>query len=224
MAKLLETYLDRYVISGGIMMIFLIPCSFFAVWFIVQGWINLRRSRIAPSRLAVMASGVENKNDLESLRKIVDKNDAPLGRIIRRLLELKPAPPAEELEEITAELIDDEVSRLYHKNNQLAVIYTISPLLGLLGTILGMMDTFYVFSSAEEQSIAQLSIGINQALVTTMWGLAIAIPSFVVLYLFKQRLFYYEMTFLPGKLRDFRRKYPVIMKSNLEEKAEGESD
>ena len=66
-----------------------------------------------------MAASLKSKSDLEELRSASVKSNAPLGRIIRRLLELHPIPPPEEMEEITAELIDDEVSRLYHKNNQL---------------------------------------------------------------------------------------------------------
>jgi len=182
-------------------MYFLVPCSFFALGFIIQGFINLRRSRIMPRSLISASDNLSSYNDLPEFRNAVAENSSPLANILRRILELNPAPSPQEVEEIAAEFTDDEVSRLYHKNNQLAVIYTVSPLLGLLGTIIGMMKTFYVFSMSEEHSITQLSRGINEALVTTLWGLAIAIPSFVVLYLFKQKLFYYETTLLPHTVK-----------------------
>jgi len=201
----LNTYLERYVLSGGIMMIFLIPCSILALWFILQGFINLRRARIAPHGLVARLRPGAAFPDHATLRSSVTESESCLGRILARLLDMVPAPMPYEWDDVAAELIDDEVSRLYHKNNQLAVIYTVSPLLGLLGTILGMMNTFFLFSRSEEQSIAQLSQGINEALVTTMWGLAIAIPSFVVLYIFKQKLFFYEMTLLPGEVKKVMR-------------------
>lgn len=182
-------------------MFFLIPCSFFAVWFIFQGMINLRRSRIAPKTLVSSADKMDTPAELKNFCSLAQRDRSSLANILKRLLEMNPSPGEEDFEEISAELIDEEASRLYHKNNQLAVIYTISPLLGLLGTILGMMKTFYIFSMSEEHSISQLSLGINEALVTTMWGLFIAIPAFVVLYIFKQKLFYYEMTLLPQAVK-----------------------
>lgn len=197
----METYFDRYVASGGIMMFFLVPCSFLAVWFIFQGMINLRRSRIAPRRLLNLAQNMDSPQKLKNLCTHVQNDASSLAGIIRRLLELNPVPSSEELEALSTELIDDEISRLYHKNNQLAVIYKVSPLLGILGTILGMMRTFSVFSASEQHSISQLSHGIKEALITTIWGLSIAVPSFVVLYLFKQKLFYYEMTLLPSSVK-----------------------
>ena len=197
----METYFDRYVVSGGIMMFFLIPCSFFAVWFSIQGLINLRRSRIVPKTLVEFADRISSPEDVTEFRTLVEKNSSTLSSIFRRLFEMDPAPTPDQIEDLSAEFIDDEISRLYHKNNHLAVIYTISPLLGLLGTILGMMKTFYIFSMMEEHSLSQLSMGINEALITTMWGLFIAIPSFVILYLFKQKLFYYEMTLLPHAVK-----------------------
>jgi biopolymer transport protein ExbB len=196
-----ESYFDRYVVSGGVMMFFLIPCSFFAVWFIFQGIINLRRSRIVPQSLVNSAEKMNTPGELKNFCTLVQKDRSTLAGILRRLLELNPSPGDEEMEDSSAEFIDDEISRLFHKNNQLAVIYAISPLLGLQGTILGMMKTFYIFSMAEEHSISQLSLGINEALVTTMWGLFIAIPSFFFLYIFKQKLFYYEMTLLPQAVK-----------------------
>lgn len=198
----METYFDRYVVSGGIMMFFLIPCSFLAVWFIFQGMINLRRSRIVPGILVQFIDQIHSPEDAAEFRALVEKNRSSLSSILRRLFEMDPAPAPDQIEDLSAEFIDDEISRLYHKNNHLAVIYTISPLLGLLGTILGMMKTFFIFSMMEEHSLSQLSMGINEALITTMWGLFIAIPSFVVLYLFRQKLFYYEMTLLPRAVKN----------------------
>ena len=198
----METYFERYVLSGGVMMYFLIPCSFFALWFSIQGLINLRRARVVPSRILSLLTSCEKSRNASPFKEMIQKDESALSRVMRRLMEIRPLPPAEEMHDIAAEFINEEVSRLYHKNNQLAVIYTVAPLLGLLGTIIGMMDTFYIFGMSEQHSIAQLSRGINQALVTTLWGLSIAIPSFVVLYLFKQKLFYYETSLLPETVKN----------------------
>ena len=206
-AKTVETYFQRYVIEGGVMMIFLIPCSFFAVWFIFQGLINLRRSRIVPQNLLDRAEGVKSSKEFEDFMKALINSASSLGNIFQGLFRGNSASATHISDEEVVDAIDDEISRLYHKNNQLAAIYTVSPLLGLLGTILGMMKTFYVFALSEEHSIAQLSKGINEALVTTMWGLMIAIPAYVALYFFRQRLFSYEMNLLPDAVRKILRHY-----------------
>jgi biopolymer transport protein ExbB len=210
-----ENYFERYIESGGIMMFFLIPCSFLAVWFIFQGWINLRRSRIVPKNIFSAVEKLRSTEDVKTFRDLLSHGRSSVARILNRIFEMKPAPGAGEIEDIAADLIDDEISLLYHKNNQLAVIYSVSPLLGLLGTILGMMNTFYVFAQSEDHSIGQLSNGINEALVTTMWGLVIAIPSFIMLYLFKQKLFNYEINVLPRLVKDIMRKI-----ASIEDKAE----
>jgi len=216
-----ETYFERYVASGGIMMYFLIPCSFFALWFAIQGLINLRRARVAPERIRTLLASCEKSRDAAPFRQMVEKDESTLSRVLRRLMEIRPMPSAEEWRDIAAEFINEEVSRLYHKNNQLSVIYTIAPLLGLLGTILGMMDTFYIFAMSDQHSIAQLSRGINQALVTTLWGLSIAIPSFVVLYLLKQKLFYYETSLLPETIKNLMEQINALENKSTLSDADG---
>lgn len=219
----METYFQRYVIEGGVMMIFLIPCSFFAVWFIFQGLINLRRSRIVPQNLLKRAEGVKSSKEFEDFMKALINSASSLGNIFQGLFRGNSSSATHISEEEVVDAIDDEISRLYHKNNQLAAIYTVSPLLGLLGTILGMMKTFYIFALSEEHSIAQLSKGINEALVTTMWGLMIAIPAYVALYFFRQRLFSYEMNLLPDAVRKILRHMKSMEKTEVED-MRGESD
>lgn len=176
-------------------MFFLIPCSLFAIAYIVQGFINLRRSKLIPSELIPLLKGKPSEFNIENLRQFLATNESVLGRIIQRILHNSDGLQlsTEQLNDIIA----DEISRLYQRNSQLTVIYTVAPLLGLLGTILGMMKSFYLFSITPNPSVAQLSYGINEALVTTMWGLFIAIPSFVVVNIFKYRLLRYQREILP---------------------------
>jgi biopolymer transport protein ExbB len=189
----MESLFDRYVLSGGIMMVFLIPCSFLGCYFIVQGLINLRRQRIAPRDLIAQAESCNSPASQEKFLSALRMSRSSLAIIFEKLLShFSKSSEGGEDEDVVRDTVEEETARLYHNNSQLAVIYTVAPLLGLLGTILGMMRSFYEFSVTETRSVAQLSEGINEALVTTMWGLFIAIPSFIVLSLFKHRLFYYE--------------------------------
>jgi len=198
----MESFFERYVLSGGIIMAFLIPCSFLACYFIVQGLINLRRQRIAPHDLITMAKACNSPELEKRFISTLQMRRSSLAIIFEKLLAHFAKTSALEDEEVVREAVEEETTRLYHKNSQLAVIYTVSPLLGLLGTILGMMRSFYEFSITETRSVAQLSEGINEALVTTMWGLFIAIPSFIMLSIFKHRLFYFETELFPSVIKD----------------------
>jgi biopolymer transport protein ExbB len=100
-------------------------------------------------------------------------------------------------------LVEAAADRLYHKLTPLSVIYTIAPLMGLLGTILGMSDTFFEFAQmGQNREISQLSTGINQALITTMWGLMIAIPAYVFSSVLRHKVFAYEKDILPSRLAE----------------------
>lgn len=195
----METYFDRYVIAGGIMMVLLVPCAVLAVGFAIQAMINLRRSRIAPPTLENAAQELNGVDDTQEFLNQLEQNPSSVARVVtslRHKISENEYPPPEELQT----LIEEEVVTLYQRNNQLAIIYTVAPLLGLLGTVIGMMKAFAQFSASETPSVALLGRGINEALVTTMWGLAIAIPSYIMLSIMKQRLFNYERDLLPKSI------------------------
>ena len=77
--------------------------------------------------------------------------------------------------EVTA-LVNPDLRRLQSKMSILSVIITVAPVLGLLGTVLGLMDVFSVIASDGVGQAEQLSAGISKALITTVSGLSIAIP------------------------------------------------
>ncbi len=215
----MESYFDRYIAAGGIMMVLLIPCSLFAIAYMVQGFINLRRSRLLPPAIEPILKDSTGEVDPQDAVKTVVESNTVLGRIVIRVLQDSSAShiSSEDLNEITS----DEIGRLYQQNSQLSVIYTIAPLLGLLGTILGMMKSFYLFSMMENPSVSALSRGINEALVTTMWGLFIAIPSFLVLNLFRYQLLSYQREVLPvgaQKIIRILASHPVEEKSDESER------
>lgn len=188
-----ETALERYVLNGGVMMVFLIPLALLAVAFIVQGFINLRSARISPPgfsvRLAEVLGACRSRAEIETALEGEGHSLAMILRRVLRHLEFKgDADPADLLDQAIAE----ECDALQQRNSQLAVIYNVAPLMGLLGTVFGMIQTFRNFTESPDPSVRELSEGINIALLTTAWGLAIAIPAFVFLYFFTRRIDSYE--------------------------------
>jgi biopolymer transport protein ExbB len=168
------------------------------VAFAVQGLINLRRARIAPRGFAgrlpeVLAGAVSRSQARAALGAEGHAVAAILARVLGHL-ELRPdADPVELLHEEIAE----ECEALTARNSQLALIYNVAPLCGLLGTVFGMIQTFQNYTQAAEPSIRELGQGVHLALLTTAWGLSIAIPAFVMLYSLMRRIGAYEQVVLP---------------------------
>lgn len=219
----METYYKLYVQSGGIMMFVLIPCSLLAIGYIIQGFINLRHSKIIPRNIIQITKQTSDGIPINVIHSIIEENDSVIARTLRRLLNHHGAPQKLE-SDIINEYIEDEIGRTYQRNSHLIVIYTVAPLLGLLGTVLGMMKSFYLFSTMENPSVAALSRGINEALVTTMWGLFIAIPAFVVVNIFRYRLLRYQRDIVPHTIRELLAKITTETLSENEAQAESSRD
>ncbi|MBN1477355.1 MotA/TolQ/ExbB proton channel family protein [Candidatus Sumerlaeota bacterium] len=188
---------QRAVLDGGIMMFFLIPCSVIALAYILQGLISLRRERLAPSRLVEVANSARSSHEIEATHRRLAADLSPLGRVVSELARLRPEG-TERLERETDRLAGEETTMLYQRwVAPLALIRNVALYLGLLGTILGIMRAFGEFATGTEQSVELLGQGINQALVTTAWGLSIAIPSMIFVHIFRQRLITCERVTLP---------------------------
>lgn len=194
---IIQTALERYVIAGGVMMIFLIPCLVLMIAFVIQSFLNLRPGRIAPKGFARLLHTARQNGGTEVVRQRLQSFDHSLAEIIRNVYEHLEFKPDADAAEVLRDEIESECDALLEQNSQLGVIYRITPLLGLLGTVFGMIQTFGDFTSSQNPDIQQLSAGINVALITTAWGLSIAIPAYIALYLLQRRISTYEQVILP---------------------------
>jgi biopolymer transport protein ExbB len=193
-----RTALERYVLDGGFMMMALVPVALLMIAFAVQGFINLRRERVCPRDFSRRLDGI--LRDARSRPEIVAAlaiQHSSIAVILARVLEHLDFKADADPAEVLRERIEEECASLQQRNNQLAAIYNVAPLLGLLGTVFGMLTTFAKFANSPDPSVRELSEGINIALITTAWGLSIAIPAFVFLYVFSRRIASYEAIVLP---------------------------
>jgi biopolymer transport protein ExbB len=203
------SYLEKYVLAGGFMMFFLIPTSLVAVAWIAQGYIRLRRGRVAPGQVLAAARRLEDPQAAVRFQEMLAEHPAPVARLAAHLLRLNVVGPDAKSEEEEDErfrlALSDEIDRLWHETTGLATIYVSAPLMGLLGTVTGMMRTFEEFTTNPNHSVESLSTGINEALVTTMWGLFIAIPVGIFVQVFRRRIFRYEKDLLPRAAKELAR-------------------
>lgn len=161
------------------MMLPLALCSVISLAIIVERllWGPKKEKAIPTNLLGDLRDLVRSKKHDEIIG-LCRSNNSSLARIVlagtRNL-----SKPRQELVEICERVGKNETARMQRFLNTLATIAAISPLLGLLGTVFGMIATFQVIEAQGVGSAAALSGGISEALITTATGLAIAIPSLV---------------------------------------------
>jgi biopolymer transport protein ExbB len=164
--------------SGGWLMLPIIMCSIAAMGIIAERFWSLQKSKILPPELVsqVWKLSREKKLDDVMLRRL--KTSSPLGFILAAGL-----ANSHHGRDIMKECIEEAGRQVAHNLerflNTLGTIATISPLLGLLGTVFGMID---IFSSLMQHGSGDPSIlagGISVALITTAAGLTVGIPSLI---------------------------------------------
>lgn len=166
--------------SGGPVMWPLLLCSLVAMAIIIDRLVQLRASRVLNPAVVERIFGLTEGGSPE--RAIVACREQPGIYTNIVLAGLEAASRGEESSS-TKESIEDagrhETVKLNRYLGTLATIVGISPLLGLFGTVTGMIQVFRVIAESGGGQAAELSGGISQALVTTATGLAIAIPALV---------------------------------------------
>lgn len=162
--------------SGGWMMLPIILSSIVAAGIIAERLWTLRASRITPPHLLgqVWLWIKEKKLTNDKLKEL--RANSPLGQILAAGL-----ANSKHGREIMKECIEEAAARVIHDLerylNTLGTIAGVAPLLGLLGTVLGMIDIFSAFMGANMANAAVLAGGIAKALITTAAGLFVAIPA-----------------------------------------------
>jgi len=165
--------------KGGWVMWPLFFCSLIALAVIIDRLLHgPRRARVIPTEYLNDIYDLIGRGRLEEIVGLSRANKSPLARII--LVAVQNAnKPREQLKDAVELAGKSEVSELQKHTSILGTIAAISPLLGLLGTVLGMIKTFDVIKIAGVGQAASLSGGISEALITTATGLTIAIPTLV---------------------------------------------
>ncbi len=164
--------------AGGWLMIPIIACSIIAVAIVAERAWMLRTRRVAPSDLVgtiwkQAKAGALSDDKIRGLR-----NHSPLGRILAvgLLNRDRDRQVMKEAIEETGRAVAHDLQRFL---NALGTIAAITPLLGLLGTVVGMISVFTTITSLGVGDPAELAGGISQALITTAAGLSVAIPSLI---------------------------------------------
>ncbi len=173
--------------AGGWLMLPIILCSIIAMGIIGERLWTLRRDRIIPRHLVAQVWTLLKKRKLDSAQLQQLRAGSPLGRILAAGLANMHHDRA-----VMIESIEDtgrhEVHKLERFLNPLGTIAAISPLLGLLGTVLGMIKVFGAIQMQGLGNTGALAGGISEALITTAAGLMVAIPALIAYRYFRRHI------------------------------------
>ena len=173
--------------AGGWVMLPILLCSVIATAIIAERIWTLRQRRIAPDNLVVQIWNLARAGQLTEERVRALRKASPLGRILAAGLvnmHLSRDLMKESIEDVGRHVVHD----LERYLNTLGTIAAITPLLGLLGTVLGMIKVFTVITTQGVGNPGVLAGGIAEALITTAAGLIVAIPSLLFYRFFRGRV------------------------------------
>jgi len=175
--------------AGGWLMVPILLCSVIAVAIVLERLWALRRSRVVPRGLLLtvwdQARGAGSGGGEIQLQRL--RARSPLGQVLAAGLAAQ-----DRSREVMKETIEETGRRVAHELerflNTLGTIAMITPLLGLLGTVVGMIEVFTVITEIGVGSPRDLAGGISQALVTTAAGIGVAIPTLIFHRYFRGRV------------------------------------
>lgn len=169
----------EFLSKGGILVVPILLCSVLAMSIFLERIISFTRMRSRGRELdQKVASLLMERNDDEA-KRAAQSSDSPMGRVLTQAIEVKNRE-RETLETVIINAIEREVENLSSYIQTLATIGNIAPLLGLLGTVVGMIKAFMVIQQmGGKVNAAVLAGGIWEAMLTTAIGLAVALPTMV---------------------------------------------
>jgi biopolymer transport protein ExbB len=165
--------------NGGPMMWLILGCSMLAGVIFLERLLHLHRAQIGAEDFLSGIYNIVNRNNIAEAVSICEETPGPVAHIVRAAV-LKHDEGRDVIAQRIVEAGTSEIPRLERNLNVLLTLAQVTPLLGLLGTVLGMMHVLLVIEEkAPLVHAGDLSGGLWQALITSAAGLAVAIPTFV---------------------------------------------
>lgn len=182
-----------HVVSGGPIGYAIILLSFVTVVLIIAHMVQVRASKMAPPEIVQSLDQLLKKNDMDGAMSYCQdpENDCYLTRVFGAALVRCSRSPFGflELRSALEESGQEETARLHRSTDGIGLIASVAPMLGLLGTVVGMVGAFETISLTEGVARPdELAGSISVALITTVLGLLVAIPATAVFTFFRNRI------------------------------------
>lgn len=163
--------------KSGVIGILIIVLSVVALAVIIENMVTLKREKLAPPELIDEVQALFDEGQYQEAMELCENEPCFFTRVAGAGIS-KIGHPFEVIQQSIGEMGDEESIRLHQKIGWLSLIATVAPMMGLLGTVSGMIKSFNVIASSGGQANpADLARGISEALLTTLLGLIVAIPT-----------------------------------------------
>ena len=172
--------------KGGIIMYPLLLSSIVALAVIIERLWFLRRKKILVPEIINVLDKINSTAELNIVSSICEKMPGPFARIIRLCLDNQDLPP-DELRALVEDEGRQEVRILERGLVTLETVAAVAPLMGLLGTVIGMIKVFNIIQTLGVGQAKALSGGISEALITTATGLVVGILALIAYNYFRHR-------------------------------------
>lgn len=165
-----------FVKAGGVIGYVIILLSFAGVAMIINGFMLVREDKLIPSGIVEQAEKLALQGKFAEVMTIYKTSDSMVSNIMSDALS-RGQLGIDAVREIMQELGGKEITRLRQRIGYVGFIASVAPMLGLLGTVTGMISSFGVLGATQGSAPpSELAVGISEALVTTCMGLIVAIP------------------------------------------------
>lgn len=173
--------------NGGIGIVVIGALSVLALAVTLERLANFRLVKVAPPDLADEARMLWHVGQFDALRDLAAAGDSSLARILAWMVEQRHLPPAV-LAARVGEMAAVELRLQQQKAYALNVVATVAPIVGLLGTVVGMIESFHAIAFNGMGDPTLLAGGISKALVNTAAGLSVALPALAMHHVFRNRM------------------------------------
>ncbi len=173
--------------AGGWLMVPILLCSVISAAICVERFWTLRATQIVPKNLLAQVWNWIRSNELDNKKLRELRAGSPLGQILAAGIS-NHKRGREQMKESIEEVAGHVVHEMERYLSTLGTVAAITPLLGLLGTVIGMIKVFTAIKLEGTGNAAVLAGGISEALITTAAGLSVAIPSLFFVRFFQRRV------------------------------------
>lgn len=181
-------YFDFFVVKGGWVAYVIMALSVVALALVIEHSVSIRRATIVPPLAIERMMSLMDKREYEQALQFSAEEPSMLGYVVNTAL-LEAPNGFGAMERAMEEALEERSAKLYRKTEYLNIIGAVSPMLGLFGTVVGMILLFSAIHAADSFPRAQVvADNVAVALVATFWGLAVAIPSLSIYAMFRNRI------------------------------------
>ncbi|MFP4658465.1 MAG: MotA/TolQ/ExbB proton channel family protein [Desulfonatronovibrionaceae bacterium] len=188
----------EFLSRGGVLIYPILACLVLVAAIFTERMIRFALLRSRGSGLARKVAGLLRKGEVNKARELASSSRSPMGNVLSQAIDARDLD-REMLESVLVSATDEEVRRLSAYSQLMATIGNIAPLLGLLGTVIGMIKAFMVIQEmGGKVNAAVLAGGIWEAMLTTALGLSVAVPTMLAHSYLLARIDNYEVRLKKG--------------------------